>query len=315
MDYERIWREFPKTVSEFDQRFPDDDACRRFLVELRWGGRPRCSRCGSEKMWELGSGRFECSVCGYQMSVTAGTPLHKTKKPLKLWFRAMWEIATHWNGISAKDLQRTLGFGSYKTAWTWLHKLRRCLLQPDREPLRGPVQLDDTYIGGRDDRPGRPKGNKALVLVAAEPNGRMRLEHSPDLTKKSIRSFAERNLAESTSVTTDGYRSFSARSLSPRKHEQHVQRQKRHIKNDPLEHAHFAMALVKRMWIGTYHGGVSRKYLQTYLDEFEFRYNRRRTRGVGRLMARLLQQLVNAGTITYDNIRITTTTFGRFETA
>jgi len=314
MDYEMIWRQFPKTVDEFDERFPDDEACRRFLVELRWQGRPQCARCGTEKMWELGSGRFECSKCGYQMSVTAGTPLHKTKKPLKLWFRAMWEIATHKNGISAKDLQRALGFGSYKTAWTWLHKLRRCLVRADREPLRGPVQLDDTYIGGKDDRPGRPKGNKALVLVAAERRGRVRLEHSPDLTKDSVRSFAKRNIAKRTEVTTDGYRSFGPKSLSPRTHHRHVQKKKRHIPDDPLQHAHFAMALVKRLWIGTYHGGISRKYLQNYLDEFEFRYNRRHTQGVGRVMARLLQQLANAGTVTYDTI-CTTTPFARFETA
>lgn len=314
MDYERIWREFPKSVVEFEERFPDDEACRRFLVELRWGGQPKCSRCGCEKSWELASGRFECSACGYQMSVTAGTPLHKTKKPLTLWFRAMWEVATHKNGISAKHLQRVLGLGSYKTAWTWLHKLRRCVPRPDRDPLCGPVQLDDTYIGGKDDRPGRPKGNKAVVLVAAEARGRVRLEHSPDLTKKSVRSFADRNIAQHSHVTTDGYRSLGPRSLYPRTHDRRVQNKKRHITNDPLQHAHFAMALLKRFWIGTYHGGISRKYLQTYLDEFEFRYNRRNTQGVGRIMARLLQHLVNAGTITHRNI-FATVPFARFETA
>ena len=175
VDLERIWREFPKTVEEFEAAFPDEDACRRFLVLLRWGDQPSCAKCGCSETWELTNGRFECRDCGHQMSVTAGTPLHRTKKPLRLWFRAMWEMVTHRNGISAKDLQRVLGLGSYKTAWLWLHKLRKCMVLPGRARLRGPVQLDDTYIGGEDDRPGRPKGNKALVFVAAEARGRVRL--------------------------------------------------------------------------------------------------------------------------------------------
>ena len=314
MDGESIWRGFPKTVAEFDEAFPDEEACRRFLVDLRWGGEPVCNKCGCSKMWELSSGRFECSGCGYQMSVTAGTPLHRSKKPLKLWFRAMWEVATHKNGISAKDLQRILGLGSYETAWTWLHKLRRCMTAADREPLHGPVQLDDTYIGGKDDRPGRPNGTKAVVLVAAEPGGRVRLEHSPDLTKASVRSFTSRNLSADCRVTTDGYRSFSPKSLSPRTHVRHIQNKKRNIVVDPLQRSHFAMALVKRFWIGTYHGAVSDKHLQPYLHEFEFRHNRRKTKGVGRITARLMQNLVAAGTITYATI-VSTVPFVQFETA
>lgn len=314
MHFEYLWRAFPKTVAEFDEAFPDEEACRRFLIELRWGGAPQCAKCGCLDMWELASGRFECGNCGYQMSVTAGTPMHRSKKPLKLWFRAMWEVATHKNGISAKDLQRILGFGSYETAWTWLHKLRRCMVGCNRERLHGPVQLDDTYIGGKDDKPGRPNGTKAVVLVAAERGGRVRLENSPDLTKKSVRSFAERNLAQDCWVTTDGYRSFSPKSLSPRKHLRHVQNQQRRIVNDPLQGCHFAMALVKRLWIGTYHGAVSDKHLQPYLHEFEFRHNRRKTIGVGRITARLLQNVVTAGRITYDNI-VSTVPFALFETA
>ena len=123
MDLEELWREFPRDAGSFERAFPDDEACRRYLVEVRWGGTPICAKCDSSKTWELSNGRFECTECGYQMSVTAGTPMHRTKKPLKDWFRAMWEVATHKTGISAKDLQRTMGFGSYKTAWTWLHKL------------------------------------------------------------------------------------------------------------------------------------------------------------------------------------------------
>ena len=312
-DPEAIWRDFPKTLAEFEKNFPDEESCRRFLIELRWGGVPRCSRCESEELWLLSNGRFECSCCRRQTSVTAGTPLHGTRKPLKLWFRAIWEITTHKGGISAKDLQRIMGFGSYETAWSWLHKLRRCAYSRQRKPLRGSVQLDDGYVGGVDDRPGRPKGNKALVFVAAELHGRIRMEHSPNLTIEAVKSFAKRNLSPTSQVTTDGYRSFSQKSLGSRPHHQHIQKKKRHITFDPLQQAHFALSLFKRCWIGTYHGAISRKHLQVYLDEFEFRYNRRKTVGVGRIAARLFQSLVGIPPLTVASIVASTVPCQRFE--
>lgn len=315
VDFEAIWRGFPQTLEEFEQAFPDEESCRRFLISLRWGDRPRCSRCDGESLWELSNGRFECSECGRQTSVTAGTPLHGTRKPLRMWFRAVWEMTTHKGGISAKDLQRIMGFGSYETAWSWLHKLRRCAFNRERKPLSGSVQLDDGYVGGVDGRPGRPKGNKALVFVAAEKHGRVRLEHSPNLTIVAVKSFVERNLSPKSKVTTDGYRSFSQKSLGSRQHRQHVQKKKRHITDDPLQQAHFGLSLFKRCWIGTYHGAISRKYLQSYLDEFEFRYNRRNTIGVGRIAARLFQSLVGLSPLTVGSLVSSTVPYRRFEIA
>jgi len=312
-DPEAVWRGFPRTLAGFEDAFPDEESCRRFLIKLRWGPTPKCSRCESEELWQLTNGRFECSSCGRQTSVTAGTPLHGTRKPLKLWFRAVWEMTTHKGGISAKDLQRIMGFGSYETAWSWLHKLRRCAFTRQREPLSGPVQLDDGYVGGLDKRPGRPKGNKALVFAAAEPHGRVRMEHSPNVTKESVKSFVERNISQLSPVTTDGYRSYGKKSLGPRPHDQHIQRKKRHIEFDPLQQAHFALSLFKRCWIGTYHGAVSRKHLQAYLDEFQFRYNRRKTVGVGRIAARLFQSLVGLPPLTYASIVASTHPCQRFE--
>lgn len=315
MDLEELWRAFPKDVLAFDKAFPDEEACREYLVQIRWGGIPTCTRCLSTETWELSSGRFECSHCGYQMSVTAGTPMHRTKKPLKTWFRAMWEVATHRTGISAKDLQRSLGFGSYKTAWTWLHKLRRCMARPDRDPLRGDVQVDDTYFGGNTRRPGRPRpgGRKALVFVAVEPGGRVRIEHAPNLRTETVKSFLDRNLEKDCEVTTDGYRSYNKTSLDSRTHRKHIQQAKRNLTADPLQHAHFLISLAKRMWLGTYHGGTSQKHLQAYFDELEFRFNRRKTNGVGRIMARLLHVFANTGRITYESI-VARQPFARFET-
>lgn len=302
MDAEVLWRLFPRTFPEFDAAFQDEARCRQVLIELRWGGVPTCDRCGCRETWALSSGRFECRSCGRQFSVTSGTILHGTRKPLRLWFRAIWEMMSRKNGISARDLQRIMGFGSYETAWTWLHKLRACMSRPGRPPLTGPLQLDDTYVGGLDNRPGRPDGNKAVVFVAVEPGGRARMEHSPNLKGSTIRDFANRNIAPGGHVTTDGYRSYSAKSLGPRRHHQHVQNKKRHISTDPLLHAHTVMSLFKRVWMGTYHGAPSRKHLQSYLDEFEFRHNRRRTAGTGRIVARVLQILASSRTRTYADI-------------
>lgn len=314
VDFEAIWRDFPGTLAEFERTFPNEESCRKFLINLRWGEFARCYRCDSQSLWALRNGRFECQQCGHQTSVTAGTPLHGTRKPLKLWFRAIWEMTTHKGGISAKDLQRIMGFGSYETAWSWLHKLRRCAFSQNRKQLAGPVQFDDGYVGGLDQRPGRPKGNKALVLVAAETWGRVRMEHSPNLTKQSVKSFADRNIFDDAPVTTDGYRSFSSKSLGNRTHTRHVQPKKRHFSFDPLQQAHFALSLFKRCWIGTYHGAISKKHLQVYLDEFEFRYNRRKTVGVGRIAARLFQSLVSKSRITYDLIAYSTVPCQRFAT-
>ena len=168
-----LWRDFPKTAPEFEDRFKTEADCRAYLIAARWGGEPACARCASRRLWTLREGtRFECAECGHQTSLTAGTVLEKTRKPLKMWFRAIFEITSRRTGISAKDLQRIMGFGSYETAWTWLHKLRAAMVRSDSEPLGPFVQIDETLVGGK----GGP--HKQLVLVAAEANGRVRLVHA-----------------------------------------------------------------------------------------------------------------------------------------
>ena len=293
--------------------FPDEAACRKLLIELRWAGQPACVRCGSDRTWELANGRFECRSCGHQMSVTAGTPLQGTRKPLKLWFRALWEMAARKNGISAKDLQRILGFGSYETAWVWMQKLRRCMVRHDRSRLEGHVVVDDAYFGAKGGRPGRPAEQKAAIFVAAEEDGRIRLEHAPDLSTSSVRSFVERNITEGSHVTTDGYGTYNRSTIRGRGHQQIIVKRLPERSEDPIQNAHHAISLVRRFWIGTYHGAVSRKHFQAYLDEFEFRHNRRKTRGVGRIVARVLEVLVHSQPITYRTIT-QSTPHPRFET-
>jgi transposase-like protein len=131
-----LWRDFPKTATAFETRFATEEDCRAYWIAARWGGEPSCARCNSTRVWTIREGTtFECADCGHQTSLTSGTLLEKTHKPLKVWFRAIFEISTRRTGISAKDLQRIMGFGSYKTAWSWLHKLRAAMVRSDSEPL------------------------------------------------------------------------------------------------------------------------------------------------------------------------------------
>ena len=163
-DLNQLWRDFPKTAQAFEARFATEDDCRAYWIKARWGGEPACAKCQSKRVWSERAGtRFECADCGHQTSLTSGTLLEKTHKPLKVWFRAVFEISTRRTGISAKDLQRIMGFGSYETAWTWLHKLRAAMVRSDSEPLGPFVQADEALVGGK----GGP--NKELVLWRRKP--------------------------------------------------------------------------------------------------------------------------------------------------
>lgn len=281
-----LWRDFPKTATEFEKRFATEEDCRAYWIEVRWGGVPACARCSSQRVWEERGGfLFECAKCGHQTSLTSGTLLEKTRKPFKVWFRAIFEISSRRNGISAKDLQRIMGFGSYKTAWSWLHKLRRALVRPEREPLGQAVQIDEGFVGGT-------RGGKSMVLVATETDGRVRLAHAENNDAETLKRFTDANVAPKAPVTTDGHAGYNAQSLGERPHEPHVQTPAERRERDTLQGVHWTMSLLKRWLLGTHGGAVKPKHLQSYLDEFAFRHNRRRTKGVGRISARTIERLV-----------------------
>jgi transposase-like protein len=282
-----LWRDFPRTATEFEKRFATEEDCRAYWIEARWGGKPACARCGSTRVWTIRSGTtFECADCDHQTSLTAGTLLEKTHKPLKMWFRAVFEISTRRTGISAMDLMRIMGFGSYKTAWAWLHKLRAALVRPEREPLGPFVQMDEALVGGK----GGP--HKELVLVAAEAGGRVRLAHAETNDKATLKRFADGQIAPDARVTTDGLASYDGDSLGGRPFERMVQSKAERREGDALQVCHWTISLLKRWLLGTHAGAVGPKHLQAYLDEFAFRHNRRKTNGVGRIAARVIERLV-----------------------
>jgi transposase-like protein len=287
-----LWRAFPRTRGEFEERFATEEACREFLMQCRWNGKPECGRCGCKKVWpERGGKLFECSDCGHQTSVTSGTLFHGTRKPLKDWFRAIFEVCVHRHGVSSADLQRILGLGSYGTAWHWTHKIRRAMVRKNRDKLDGCAQVDETLVGGKG-------AQKEIVVVAAEENGRIRMTHAPGNHTQALKVVADREIGEMTAVKTDGNAAYGRKSLGDRPHEPKVQSDAEIKEADYLQHLHWMASLLKRWLLGTHHGGVRAKHLQSYLDEFCFRQNRRRTKGPARLVARCLEGMLTQTPIT-----------------
>jgi hypothetical protein len=212
--------DFPRSLLEFQRRFPDERACAAYLADARWPDGFRCPACDRDKGWELATKAFtwECAGCGKQTSVTAGTVMHGSKVPLVAWFWAAYLMATHSNGISALQVQKQLGLGSYKTAWLLCAKLRRAMVAPDRAPLNGLVEIDETEIPQRskDDPPegglGRSGQGKMLVAGAVEVHGhrpgRARLAPIADFSAASLHAFINANIAAGATAKTDGWSAY-----------------------------------------------------------------------------------------------------------
>ena len=284
-------REFPKDAMEFDSRFATEQACEEYLLAMRWPEGFVCPACGERGAWRNNRHLLVCSGCGRQVSLTAGTVMHGSRKPLRMWFKAMWWVCTQKTGGSAKGLQRLLNLGSYQTAWAWLHKLRRAMIRAGREPLEGPVEVDDAFVGGPEHNVmGRESIKKAKIVVAVEvPGGprtqlgRIRLAHVPDFSRRSLTGFVRRNVQPGSEVTTDGWQGYNPLGTHGYVHHRRVG------ESELLAHVHRVVSLLKRWLLGTHQGAVRPKQLQHYLDEFTFRYNRRKSRHVGKLFHRMLQ--------------------------
>src|SRR4030042_143509 len=192
--------DYPRSIQAVGALFADEASCRAYLIRLRWPSGFRWPRCGSTKQpWLTGRGLMHCGVCDRQASVTAGTVFEGTQKPLQDWFRAMWFVTSQKHGASALGLKRVLELGSYETAWTWLHKLRRAMVRPGRDRLTGTGEGRETYVGGVGTKiRGRGAKRKAIVAIAAEMRGRgpgrIRRAKIPDLSAPSLRRFVRDNV-------------------------------------------------------------------------------------------------------------------------
>ncbi|MTJ81311.1 MAG: IS1595 family transposase [Telmatospirillum sp.] len=276
--------DFPRSLLEFQRRFPDDAACARYLAVVRWPDGFICPECGGVRgcLLTTKAHTFQCYDCHRQTSMTAGTIMHKTHLPLTAWFWAAYLMATHSNGISARQLWKQLGLGSYKSAWLLCAKLRRAMVDPNRDPLSGLVEADETQISYRtkDDPPagggGRSGEGKLQVAAAVEIQGkgpgRVRLAVIENASASSLRTFLKASVAPGTTLKTDGWSGYIG--TPDLTHEPHVV--------GPMA-AHIVLPWVHRIFsnlktwaLGVYHG-LRKSHLQAYLDEFVFRFNRRRT--------------------------------------
>ena len=296
--------DYPRTLPEFEARFSTDEACRDYLFRLRWPQGFLCPRCGHNKAWPMAGALLRCAQCDYKASVTAGTIFERTRKPLTLWFRAVWWVTTQKNGASALGLQRILGLGSYETAWTWLHKLRSAMVRPGRDRLSGRVEVDETYVGGEEEGAyGRAIGSKALVVVAAEEegrgSGRIRMRQIPAASAHHLHGFVLEAIEAGSVVHTDGWAGYNRLESKGYVHEVTALRTRKESASELLPRVHRVASLLKRWLMGTHQGAVSREHLDYYLDEFTFRFNRRRSRHRGKLFYRLLEQAVDVGPLPY----------------
>ena len=301
---------YPENFQEFLTQFPDEKSCWLYLINIRWPNGYVCSGCNSESYWITAKHKIHCSFCEKEFSITSQTIFQDSKKPLLLWFHIMWWVVSQKTGTSAYNLKDFMGFGSYQTAWLWLHKLRRAMVRPDREKLSGVVEVDETYIGGQEigkGKQGRGAEEKLLVVVATEcigkKIGRVRFRIIPDASGESLIPFIEENVEIKSTVITDGWSGYS--SLTKRKDYIHVPKvingsgNKAH---ELLPHVHMVDSLIKRWINGTHQGKISPKHLEYYLDEFAFRFNRKLSTHRGKLFFRLMQQAVITLPTTYDEM-------------
>lgn len=261
--------EFPRNINELEARFSSEEACRAYLFKLRWPNGFRCPRCGGSKAWPFRSVRLECGDCGHQTSVTAGTIFQDTRKPLVLWFRTMWWVTSQKNGASALGLQRVLGLGSYKTAWTWLHKLRRAMVRPGRDRLTGRIEVDETFVGGLEEGVrGRQTESKALVIIAVQEDGagigRIRMRRVADASAPNLESFITENIAPGSVIHTDGWPGYSGVAARGYVHKVTVLTRKKQSASELLPLVHIVASLLKRWLLGTHQGAVSREHLDYY---------------------------------------------------
>ena len=252
-----------------------------------------------------------CRGCAHQASVTAGTIFDKTRTPLRVWLAAAWYVTNQKLGVSALGLKRVLGLGSYETAWTMLHRLRRAMVRRERDLLKGEVEVDETYlaISEREKPRARGKSNTSKILVAIgveilKPKGfgRIRLRRIDNDSDECVIPFVRDNIEPGSLVRTDGSAAYRTLAKLGYDHNRQVMLGAETPAHATMPGVHRVASLVKRWILGTHHGAVQPGHLDAYLDEFVFRFNRRSSNSRGMLFYRLMQQAVVTEPVTYQNV-------------
>jgi len=295
--------DLPTDMPSFQARFGTDEQCRGYLFKARWPGGFRCTGCGHDDAWRHKKRLIdECVACGKQHSLLAGTIFEQTKTGLRRWFLAIYLVTSSKRGISAMELKRQMGFGSYGTAWAWLHKIRRAMVVTDRKPLGQRVEADETLVGGaRPGKPGPGAAGKTVVAGAVETGrgkakgrrlGRLRLARLPNAGAASLEGFLAANVAKPATVATDGWSGYLGLPDAGYGHEPVNLARSWGDAALRLPAIHLVFSLAKRWLMGTHHGAVSEKHLPAYLDEYVFRFNRRTAKRISHGFARLVEQAV-----------------------
>jgi transposase-like protein len=303
---------YPRSTGEFQSWFATDADCLDYLEWLRWPRGFVCPVCGHAGGWLVADGRYKCAACGKRTSVTAGTLFDRRRTPLTVWFTACWMFATAKDGISALSLQRALEIGSYPTAWAMLHRLRSVLVRPGRDRLAGTVEVDETYLGGEEPglRGGRAKGKKVLTGIAVEVKepkgiGRCRMALLADGSAASLHPFVTGHVEPGATVITDAWMGYHGLAGLGYLHQRRSQRAARARGDDPgelLPAVHRVASLAKRWLLGTHQGSVDETHLQSYLDEFVFRFNRRRSHSRGLVFYRVLELAAGHDPVRYRDL-------------
>jgi transposase-like protein len=299
--------DYPRDRVEFTTFFPDDAACAAYLERLRWADGFQCPvGHQADAPWRSKRSLWVCPTCRHQVSVTAGTIFEGTRK-LRQWFLAAWDVTSQKYGASALGLKRSLGLGSYETAWAWLHKLRRAMVRPDRELLTGEVEVDETYVGGTEPGlGGRRTVKKAIVVVLVEMNdgriGRIRLRQVPDVSAASLQGVIAAVVKPGSVVHTDGWQGYAKLANRGFRHRVTVDRTSSDPAHVLFPGVHRVASLLKRWCLGTHQGAIRRTHLDYYLDEFTFRFNRRASKARGLLFFRLMAQAVRTHAVRTDEL-------------
>lgn len=280
--------EYPRNLREFDRLFEHKDACLRFLEKVRWGDHFRCQKCGAADFWPMSTGLRRCRQCRFKNSVKTGTIFESSRLPLKMWFYAIWWITAQKSGVSALDLQKDVGLGSYRSAWLLLHKIRNAMTRADHALLEGEVELGELLFGQK------------RVLVAVERAGpkragRIRAEKLAVANAEAVGNFLRENVLRGATIRTgDGalYATVSSHGY-------------RHM----TENARRALPILQivreqlQRWVkGTLHGRVDAKHLSSYLEEFVFRFNSHVSKSRGTLFQRVLENAVRIEPASYAKI-------------
>lgn len=323
--------DLPTDYPTFKRRFGTDEACRDHLFKLKWPDGFVCRSCGGTQCYRLSTRTaYECSACGCQNALLAGTIFEQTKKPLSTWFSAIYWFIGSKGGMSALELQRHMGFKSDQTAWTWLHKLRRALAVPGA-PLEGPVEVDETMLGGPEPgKRGRGAAGKSLIACAVETRleprtapdpshlsgaalaraealaarlaaapgelrrylKRIRLSVIPDASAEALGRFIDAAVAGDAEIATDGWAAY-LKGRRGRPHNRTIVSKSEGKAHDHLPAVHLVFTLLKRKLAGTYHGGIGR-HLPAYLDEYVFRFNRKSITPVRNALTTLARAMTTA---------------------